>query len=189
MKTAIAEIVADINRKRKTGLLSVMVRDNNSLFKIYFRDGEIYHLSCGSLKGAECLRGIDQLEFSDCSFISEVKLDKGTGSVPSMEEILQRLANSAKTAVYKHPEGGGQASKTPPTDNFAHIRNGLKVALMRQIGPVGDRVLSKIMDSKWRASSPPTSEEYRELINLLKEEIDDVSDRNTFEQEARHIIS
>jgi hypothetical protein len=60
----------------------------------------------------------------------------------------------------------------------------IKVALIRQIGPAGAKVMSRIAADKWHASMPFTKEDIETLINLLQNEIDDQDGRKAFIKEA-----
>lgn len=190
MRIALAKVVDDIYRNRKTGLLSVTVKGGNNLFKMFFKEGEVYHIGCGSFKDFECLANLDTFEFSEYSFIPGIKLDRKKENVPPTAEVIQHLDVTAVTVASQYLKGEDTHTPSHPAgmDGFAPIRDRLKTALIRQIGPVGGKVLSKVVDSKWRASSTPTKEELIELVNLLRDEIDDTDNKNEFLKEAKTII-
>jgi hypothetical protein len=54
---------------------------------------------------------------------------------------------------------------------------------------VGAKVISRIVEQTWKASSPPTREELLQLIDLLKVEIENPDDRSVFVKEATAILS
>lgn len=60
----------------------------------------------------------------------------------------------------------------------------IKLALIRQIGPAGGKVMSRIVDGKWHASAPYSKEDIDALLNLLQNEIDDQEAKNAFMTEA-----
>ncbi|HTZ16845.1 MAG TPA: hypothetical protein VMB78_00235 [Dissulfurispiraceae bacterium] len=193
MKTTVANIVTNIHQGRKTGLLTLRVIQSNNLFKIFFRDGQIYHISFGNIKGADCLSNIDSMDFSDYSFIADIKLDIPVGSLPATVDIIKHLEIVEKMLESKGTEGGGaalNAGPSAPVDSgrFGRIGEQLKVALVRQIGPAGGRIFDRVVERKWQSSSPPQKSDLVNLINLLKEEIDDMNDRKAFIDEANEII-
>lgn len=187
MKTIVAEIVSKIQEEGRTGLLSFTVFGNANLFKVFFSEGNIYHLACGSLKGPECLANIDAFDFSGYSFISSIKLDVNGGGLPSTGEIVTFLHAIGKTTV----SGEGQAAPTRQElspEESARIRDALRVALMKQIGPAGDRIFTRVLQGRSEQSAPFGREDFVEVIGLLKEEIDDGKDREDFLLEARGLL-
>ena len=54
--------------------------------------------------------------------------------------------------------------------------------------PAGAKVMARLIEQKWHASSPPTREEFLRLVDLLKDEIENPDDRNEFLKEAARII-
>jgi len=189
MSIALSEIIVAIVKNRKTGLLSTAVTDSNNLFKMFFRDGTIYHISCGNLKGTECLKDIARIDFSECSFIPDIKLDLALEVVLPTPEVIAHLQAAAKTVESLSYVGSGQPLGVLDTEGFSVLRDKLTIALVRQLGPVGGKIVAKTVDQKWHASSPPTKKELYELIDILKNEIDNVDDRNDFTKEAYAIIS
>ncbi len=178
-------VVSDISQKKKTGMLSVMVKVSNQLFKIYFADGEIYHLFYGNRKNSDCFSDLDKIEFSDCFFFSGAKSNTSEKINIPTSEIIRRLKDSNKAVVCKDM---GEGAVPEGFQDFAAIRDKLKAALIRQIGPVAEIVFPKVI-GKWTAASPPTKQNLLELTDLLKEEIDDPKNKSEFVTEANKIIS
>jgi hypothetical protein len=191
MKTALSEFIAEINRTRKSGLLSITVKGANTQLKMFFREGEVYHVTCGHVKGAECLAQATEIEFAECFFMPEVSLNVHDGNLPPLADII-RFFKTAGTAVeIRQPDGKAAQPAGPGAagiSDFAGIREELKTALIRQIGPAGGKILSKVIEEKWRVSSP-TRADLMKLIGLLKDEVEDGENRNQFTEEAEKIIS
>jgi hypothetical protein len=183
MSILLAKIVSDVHDGRKTGVLTVFVKGGNHLLKLFFREGECYHLTCGSLKNAECIESLKAIELGDCLFVPDVKLDTTGGTIQSTDELVRRLTE-AGIMVESKLAGGG--AKTPTADDSADAKRLelIKVALIRQIGPAGGKVMNRAVDSKWHATSPYTREDIEALINILKNEIDDQDAKNVFIAEA-----
>lgn len=183
--TTLDTVVSDISQKKKTGVLSVMAKLSRQLLKIYFVDGEIHSLQFTDRKDQECLDCLGIIEFSECFFLDGVKPGAGGRIALPTSEIIGRLKASNKSVVCKDM---GEGAVPEAFQDFAAIRDKLKAALVRQIGPVGDMVFSKAVE-KWTTSSSPTKQGLGELVNLLKEEIDDPKNRAEFVNEANNIIS
>jgi hypothetical protein len=192
MKMTLSEVVADINRGKKTGILSIAIQgDDKNLFKIFFKDGDVYHLTCGAQKDSDCLGQCDTLDFLSCSFLPNAKSDAArSANLPVTSEII-RLLGAKKTLIEvltpkgkTAPPGGQDAAAS---GDFARIREELKLALIRQIGPAGGKAFMKIVDEKWRVPSP-TKADLQKLVGLLKEEIEDGENRTQFTRDAEKIL-
>lgn len=182
--TTLAGVVSEINQKKKTGVLSVMAKLSKQLLKIYFVVGEIHFIQFAERKDRECLDGIGNIEFSECFFLDGVKpAVPGKISLPT-SAIIERLKTIDKPVTCK----AGALPSAGDTQDFSVIRDRLAKALIRQIGPAGELVFSNLV-IKWAASSPPTKQGLAELVNLLKQEIDDPKSRAEFVKEADGIIS
>jgi hypothetical protein len=190
MRAALSEVATDVHQHKQTGLLSVSVKGSNSLFKIYFRNGDIYHISHGASKGNDCLAGLAEREFSECTFVPDIRLEINGTKLPPTGEVLRVLRGAAKGVEARmEGHGNGGSAEVLSKERFAAIAERMKAALVRQIGPVGGKVFSKIADGKWNASSPPSREDLIALVKMLKEEIEDLDDRNEFIREVSLIIS
>ncbi len=184
MITTLVNVVSDINQKKKTGMLSIMVKVSKQLFKIYFEDGEIYQILYGNLKNSDCLSDLERLEFADCFFFSGAKSNTVEKLNIPTSEIIGHLRATGKTVECKDlPANAAESLQASPG-----VQDKLKVALLRQIGPVAEIVFPKVI-GKWAAASPPTKQNLLELIELLKKEIDDPANSAEFVKEANKIIS
>jgi hypothetical protein len=178
-------VVSDLSQKKKTGMLSVMVKVTNQLFKIYFSDGEIYHLFYGDRRNSDCFIDFEKIEFSDCFFFSGAKANSNERINIPTSEIVRRIKAANKTVVCKD-RGEGAAPEAFP--DFPALRDELKAALIRQIGPIGDVVFPKAVE-KWTVAGPPSRQGIGELVSLLMEEIDDPKNKAEFLVEANSIVS
>lgn len=178
-------VISDFSQKKKTGMLSVMVKVTNQLFKIYFADGEIYHLFYGDRRNAECFIDFEKIEFSDCFFFSGAKANTNERINLPTSEIIRRIKAANKSVVCKDM---GENAVPEAFQDFPAVRDRLKAALIRQIGPVGEIVFSSAVE-KWTAAGRSSKQSLGELINLLMEEIDDPKNKSEFLGEANKIVS
>jgi hypothetical protein len=183
MSILLAKIVGDIHESRRTGVLTVLVKGRNHLLKLFFKDGEVYHLTCGNLRDTECVQNLDSIELGDCMFLPDVKMDARAGAVPPTVELIQQLKASAKMVESRLGNGGSRATGKEDSDDTRALEE-IKVALIRQIGPAGTKVMSRIIADKWHASMPFTKEDIEILISFLQNEIDDQDGRKAFIKEA-----
>lgn len=178
-------VVSDLSQKKKTGMLSVMVKVTNQLFKIYFADGVIYHLFYGDRRNSDCFIDFEKIEFSDCFFFSGAKANSSERINIPTSEIIRRIKAAKKSVVCKDM---GEGAVPEAFQDFPALREKLKAALIRQIGPVGDVVFPKAVE-KWTAAGPPSRQGLGELVKLLVGEIDDPKNKAEFLAEANTIVS
>lgn len=94
----LADVIRDIVDQKKFGALYVsVVETSEDLIRIYFKDGEIYHLRYGSAAGKDCL---DILEFYDlysATFFGGIKApDQIVADIPKTPEILALIGKMDK---------------------------------------------------------------------------------------------
>ncbi len=168
------ELTAAIIRKKDTGLLTLVPKNRAGHVKIFFADGEIYHVSYGDLKNADCLAACEELEFSSCFFGNGVKVSTNEKCPLATGVIIERLTKCVDKSV------GGE--------NFRSLKDKLKTAMVRQVGPIGAIIFANVVDA-WKPSSPPTRQELAGLVNMLEAKIMDEKGKKAFTQEANTIIS
>lgn len=188
MKTGLSDFIADVNRSRKSGLLSITVKGANSLLKLFFRGGEIYHMTYGNAKGSPCLAQVAGTEFAEYSFMPDVALSVQDEELPSIEQVLSlfRGTNGA-TETAPHPGIGSGRPAPAGGGGAAAIQEGIKLALIRQIGPAGAKVMAKAVEQNLKSAAPGRDELLR-LVDQLKNEIENPNDRNAFINEAKALI-
>ncbi len=174
-----SEIVAEIMQKKQTGLLSVVPANGPHHLKLFFSAGEIYYLLYGDVKNTDCVTACRKLEFSNCFFTNGVKVsanEKCTLPTPGIIDELRKYFDKTPAAA-------------PVVTGSTDGREKLKVALVRQVGPIGEIVFSTVQDQWQVASSSPTKQELQKLADLLGQRIEDEQSRKDFFQEAKSIIS
>lgn len=179
MKKPFSEIVENLHTNKKTGLLTVTCASEKNLFKFYFKNGEIYHISFGFKKGFYCLDELSQKELLCYNFIPEITIDITSNDIPSTEKVITILKEMAKFV---------SSDSVATSPDIVKIKEAIKTALIRQIGPIGGKITEKYITEKWTPSNPPTKEDFLNLIDMLKEEIEDASSRKEFLQEVNKIL-
>lgn len=187
MKTTLSEIVEAIVRDAYTGLLSLLLGDN-SMIKMYFKNGALYHTTRGNQK-EDLLKYIASVEFSAALLLPNVKLDVHTSNLPSVTEIIR--VSQGKTIDIKQPngkDGGPPAAGVSGASDFARIRHELQVMFKKQVGPAGEKIMAKIIEEKWRVATP-TKADIARLISFLRDEIEGEKNKESFIEEAENLIS
>ncbi len=94
----LGDVLRDIIEKKKSGALYVsVVETSEDLIRVYFTNGEIYHLRYGTAVGNDCL---DILEFYDlfsATFFDGIKApDTPAKDLPPTRDILARIGRLNK---------------------------------------------------------------------------------------------
>ncbi len=94
----LGDVMRELSDKNKSGALYVsVVETSEDLIRIYFANGEIYHLRYGTAIGNDCL---DILEFYDlysATFFDGIKApDAAATDLPPTRDILARIGALSK---------------------------------------------------------------------------------------------
>lgn len=181
MKQSLSDILTTICDHKSTGMLTVGFSLEKNLLKIYFKDGLIYHISFGLKKGIQCLDEIENKEPLSFNFIQGLSIEISSIEISSHDKIIELFKNLNKFV------SRGEILKKESL-NFERIKENLKIALTRQIGPIGRKLVDKYVLEKWIASNPPSRDDFLRLIEMLKNEIDDPLSQSEFSVEATKVL-
>jgi hypothetical protein len=186
----LSDFIAELNRNRKSGLLSVTVKGANKLLKLFFREGELYYVACGDAKGWSCVAQAGDCESSEYFFMPDASFNVQDSNLPALQEIIHYFKSTATSG--DSAAGAKVAGNSPAngkTGSSPGVLENITLALTRQIGPAGGKVVKRIVEQQWHPSSPPSKADYAQLIEFLKNEVENADDRNLFIQEARELLS
>jgi len=191
MKFSLSEFITELNLGKKSGLLSVSVKSANTLLKIYFRDGDIYHVTFGNHRGSKSIEQVTKFELAEYIFIPDISMNISDTDLPPVTAIAELFRNgtaaggvsSASGTAERPAAAGGSAFSSAAT-----VQERLKTALVRQIGPAGTKVMAKIVSTQWHAPATPGREDYLRLVDLMKAEIENADDQNEFVKEAKTFL-
>jgi hypothetical protein len=184
MKSTLSEFITELNLGKKSGLLSVTVKGANTLLKIFFRNGDIYHLTFGNCRGASCLEQAAGAEMSEYFFMPDVGLNVQDSDLPGVSSIVDLFRNQRAVGGAAQAATGSASAGRPSDAAMEKI----KMAFVRQIGPAGVKVMSRIVGAKWNPPPSPSKDDYHRLIDLLKSEIENAADQGAFVKEAKSIL-
>lgn len=172
MQKNIADIVSEICQARVTGILSLSVKKDSALFKIFFRNGAIYHITYNSCKDRECLMEISEHQFLTGLFMPGAQVDTHQGSsIPSAEVILIfRKAN--KTIEWNGQWDGRARASGKEGISTAIVDSGIIERMGEELvnvaGPVGPMVLAQAYDScGLRPGQSITKTEFQRLVQAI----------------------
>ena len=98
-----ADVLQEMRDVKKTGALYVgMVEMSEDLLRIYFRNGDIYHLRYGSALGKDCLDILEYYTFWDATYFEGIQAPAGTVSdIPETDKIIALVRALKKTVKLK----------------------------------------------------------------------------------------
>lgn len=174
MKSNFGDVLEEISREKKTGILSVSVKNDNCLFKVFFRDGMVYHMTHGTCRDSECLNKIPGLDLDACFFMNGAQVDMKAAGIPGTKDIIAEARQAQKVVEWgalagdPSDNGRGAAQKTVAAALIAQMEE----ELLNIAGPVAGMVLEAAYGScNLRKDAPITSGEFRRLIQIISEKL------------------
>ncbi len=179
MQKPLADVMAEISRSGNTGILSVGVRNDASLFKIFFRAGAIYHMTHGTCRDTDCLAKLSRLDFESAFFMDGARVDMPDQTLPRTNEIIGQLKTSGKMVRWDERPG----SRTDISDEMAANRSvsqgtavgartlaDMEEELLNIAGPVAQMVLNSAYDKcNLRKGAPITRIDFKRLVETVSE--------------------
>ncbi len=87
----IGEVLQDLYGAKKSGALYIsIVEQSEDLFRVYFKDGAIYHIRYGSAQGKDCLDLLEYYTLYSATWFDAITSpgDAKSTDLPSMESII-----------------------------------------------------------------------------------------------------
>lgn len=173
MQKNIAEILSEICEAKVTGILSLSLKNDSALFKIFFRNGTIYHITHSTCKDRECLMKVSEHQFLTGLFMPGAQVDtfRNVSPIPSDEVILFfRKANKKIEWTGQWDGRAGASGKegiaTTIVDSSVVAR--LEEEIVNLAGPVGPMVLAQAYDfCRLKPGDPITKTEFQRLVQAI----------------------
>ena len=95
----LSDVMKDIHRERKSGALYLsMVETSEDLFRVYFEQGNIYHLRYGSASGRDCLDILEYYTIHSATYFDGIRAPGSPQTdLPPTAEIIERFTRMNKT--------------------------------------------------------------------------------------------
>jgi len=90
----IGDAIQDIRTAKKNGALYIsIVEQSEDLFRVYFKNGDIYHIRYGSALGKDCLDLIEFYTLYSATWFDGITSpgDIKSTDLPSMDQIIGNL--------------------------------------------------------------------------------------------------
>lgn len=178
MQRNIADIITEICEAKVTGILSLSLNNDSSLFKVFFRDGTIYHITHSTCKDHECIARIPGHNFVTGLFMPGAQVDIQNGLPMSNQEIIASVRKAGKTI-----EWGGRwdGSQRPAQDGGiistlvdTSVMNKMAEELLNTAGPVASLVLANAYTScGLKEGQRITKTEFHRLVKTISGQLPD----------------
>ena len=181
MQKPLADVTAAVSRAGSTGILSLGVRNDSSLFKIFFRAGAVYHMTHGTCRDTDCLTKFSGLDFDSGFFMPGARVDMPDQALPRTEEIIVQVRTSGKMiqweerpAAQSNIFGETAAKKTLSQETVVDARAlaRMEEELLNIAGPVAQMVLdSSYSKCNLKRGTPIRKLDFKRLIEMVCEEL------------------
>ena len=147
MGKTLADVISELSGSGKTGILSVSVKNDTSLFKIFFRDGVIYHMTHGACRDMGCVAELAGLTLDAVFFMPGARIDIAAPLALSTNDIIKQIRNLGKDVSWgDRPVAQADAAPKKPlgdkTPDDALLKK-IEEELLNIVGPVAPMVLDR----------------------------------------------
>jgi hypothetical protein len=182
MPKPLADVIAELSRSGSTGILSVSVRKDEALLKIFFRGGSIYHITHGTCRDMECITKLPGLDIESGFFIPGAHVDMPDQTLPPTEELISQIRSSEKVIRWEE----SAASRTDNSSREAGpsksgFQEGIidvgtiarmETELVNIVGPIAPILLDNAYNKcNIKKGVPITAPEFKRLISLVSEKL------------------
>jgi hypothetical protein len=176
MRKNLADIITEIGNAKATGILTLSLSNDSSLFKIFFRNGYVYHITHSTCKDKQCLVKMADHTFLLGQFMPGAQVDMQNESVISNEELIDLVRKANKTVEWGGgPGGSGKAAgdsgiSSTVVDAGAMAR--MNEELLNVVGPVAVMVLANAYSTcGLKQGQPLMKNEFQRLIKAIGEQL------------------
>lgn len=172
MEKNLADVIAELNTAKKTGMLSVGLKGDASLFKIFFRDGAIYHITHGSCRNMECLADLGRLQTDTGFFMPDAHVDTATPLTASTGEIVGRIRELGKTIRWSTGPAASEAQAQAGTIVDPGVIASMEEELINLVGPVGSMLIERVYaECGSKRGTPVPKRDFRKLVECIGKQL------------------
>jgi len=179
MQKPLADVIAEISRSGNTGILTIGVKNDPSLFKIFFRAGAIYHITHGTCRDMDCLIKLSGLELEAGFFMSGARVEIASQMLPHNDEIIAKARLSGKMILWDERTSAGtdisgeaaskkRVSQETPVEVSTLMR--MEEELLNIAGPVAQMVLDGAYGKcNLKKGAPIKRSDFKRLVETVSE--------------------
>jgi hypothetical protein len=181
MPKPLADVIAELSRSGSTGILSISVRNDEALFKIFFRGGSIYHITHGTCRDVECITKLPGLDIERGFFIPGARVDMPDQTLPHTDELISRIRNSGKIIRWEESASSRTESSREAGPPKAGSQEGMidtgtiarmEAELVNIVGPIAPMLLDNAYSKcNIKRGTAITASEFKYLITVISEKL------------------
>ena len=177
MKKNLADIMTEIATAKATGILSLSLSNDSSLFKIFYRKGIIYHITHSTCKDKECLSGMADHTFLSGLFIPGAQVEMQNDALLSNEEVISLARKANKVLEWSgHWDGVLKPSEDKKSDPSTVIDTAVIDKMSQELvniaGPVASIVLANAFSScGLKQGQPMTKMQFQTLVKTISSQL------------------
>lgn len=184
MQRNLADIIADVSGSQATGILILSMNNDAALFKIFFKNGKVYHITHGACKDRECLATISDQPFNQGSFLSGAHVDMKDVSVIPLDEVVAAARKANKMIEWggrgdDGAKSSGQAGMATAAVDPA-VLGRIEEELINMVGPIAPMVLANAYEAcSLKQDATMTKPNFQRLLSKICEQLPE-DHKNTF---------
>lgn len=189
MQKNLADILTEVSGAGATGILSLSMSNDAALFKIFFKNGNVYHITHGTCRDRECLATMADRPFTQGSFLPGAHIDIKDATVIPHDDIMAaaRIANKMITWAGKGGAGSGQNGKAD--SQLANVDpaviDRIGDELLNMVGPIAPMVLSNAYEAcALKQGAAVAKSDFQRLLIKISDQLPDEHKKTFMKQFA-----
>jgi len=176
MQRNLADIITEVSGAGETGILTLSMKNDTALFKIFFKSGKVYHITHGACKDRECLATMSDQPFNQGSFLSGAHVDMKDVSVIPLDAVMAAVRKSSKMIEWGGRGDGGAKSSGQAVNATAAVAPAvigrIEEELLNMVGPIAPMVLANAYDAcSLKQGTTLTKPEFQRFLIKISDQL------------------
>jgi hypothetical protein len=172
----LADIITEVSGAGETGILTLSMKNDSALFKIFFKSGKVYHITHGACKDRECLATMSDQPFNQGSFIPGAHVDMKDVSVIPHNDIMAAVRKANTMVEWGGRGDGGTKSSgqagTATASVAPAVISRIEEELLNMVGPIAPMVLANAYGAcSLKKGTTLTKPEFQRFLIKISEQL------------------
>lgn len=176
MQRNLADIISEVSGSGATGILTLSMNKDTSLFKIFFKSGKVYHITHGACKDRECLATMSEQPFNQGSFLPGAHVDMKDVSFIPLDEVIAAVRKASKMIEWGGRGDGVAKSSGQAVNATAAVAPAvigrIEEELLNMVGPIAPMVLANAYDAcSLKQGTTLTKPEFQRFLIKISDQL------------------